>query len=98
MTSADTSADTKAERRQHLGERAPFRAQHDGDARSYDSYSGFARGRCGVLPFAGDVAEEAVTRRRIFGEDLVSAAAVIADGGGADERRGASVLLVAGRD
>jgi hypothetical protein len=80
-----SSAGAEFEGGEHLAERAAAGPEHDAGACRHHADARRLRGECLPLPVDADAGQEIIRRRRRFGELLVAAVAVEADGRGRDE-------------
>ena len=90
---ADYAAEPEPERQQHLFERAAVWAEHDADSQPNDARPGRGEGLHRGFPFAAHVGQKPGARRALFGQHLVLAVAVVADGRGAQKHRGRPCAL-----
>ena len=88
-TTGDGPPDAEAEERQHLGQRAALLVQRH--ARPQHGHPQPVLGGAGglALPRDADLGQEVVAGGGVLGDPLVAARPVVADGRGADQRRGA---------
>src|SRR5438067_2342181 len=82
---ADRPAEAETERRQHLRERAAVGPEHHTGAERRDADARRLGRARRLLPAPAEAREKVVARRRGFGEPLVAAIAVPADGAAGDE-------------
>ena len=85
---ADDAAHAQSKRCQHLGERAAVFAQHDAQPQVHHAYPLGDRRGCGGFPVPTNLGQKARARPALFGQHLVSPAAVVADPRSADEDSG----------
>jgi hypothetical protein len=85
LPAADRSTHTGLEGGNHLGHGAAASAQDDPQAHEHDPAAFFRSPQCFTLPIDGKPGEEIAPRRFVFGDELITAVAVIPDPGGADE-------------
>ena len=78
---ADLAAQPLAERAEHLLERAALGAEHDAEPQQHDAQTLILlRGHGRRLPIAANLGQKAAAGLALFGQQLVAAVAVIADG------------------
>src|SRR5205809_8119265 len=87
------TADKELKRRSHLRQRASAPPKHDTGQHADDAQAKRLRLLCLVFPLPAHQAQEVLSRRGFFGNDLVAPSPVIADRRGVEQEAGVLLCL-----